>query len=99
MSEELAHLRRRRQWLVERSADHRRVLSAVARHYQQPIETGGKILGMLRYFKSPVVLSALGTILVRTKWRRFSKVPRWAWSGWKLFQVGRLIAAARAQRV
>jgi hypothetical protein len=99
MSEALAHIKRRREWLVQRAAEQRRTLDLLYRTYEKPMETGARVFGYLKFFKSPLVLTGVGALLMRTRWRKFSGLPRWAWRGWKLFQVGRIVALSRAGRL
>jgi hypothetical protein len=85
--EELA---RRREQLLARADAQRAELSAYHRQFEGPVRATETVLGFAnRLRRSPLLITGLAAVLIRTPWRKLARVPRWVWRGWKTLQFVR----------
>jgi hypothetical protein len=83
-------LARRREELVARSDAQRAELSVRARRLEGPVYAVGSALGLLNSLRrSPLLVTGLAAVLIRTPWRKLARWPKWVWRGWRFAQLVR----------
>jgi len=84
---QLELLSQRRSQLLARAEAQRSELGFYYTQFERPVrqtEAVGGFLNSLR--RSPVVLTALAALLLRTPWRKLARIPKLAWRGWTIVQ-------------
>jgi len=83
-------LSQRRAELVARSAAQRVELTMAAQRLQGPVYLLGSVLGLLNSLRrSPLAVTGLAAVLLRTPWRKLARWPKWLWRGWRFAQLAR----------
>jgi hypothetical protein len=86
----IAELAQRRELLVARAQSQREELAYYVRQFHGPVRVVGAVYGLGQTLgRSPLLITGLAALLMKTPWRRLARVPRWAWRGWKILQLFR----------
>lgn len=86
-------LAQRRERLVARSDELRRQLSDHCRAFQGPVQAAGLVYGLAAGLRrSPLLITGLGILLMKTPWRSVARLPKLAWRGWQILQFIRKFA-------
>jgi hypothetical protein len=88
----LEQIQSRKAALLAVCDEQREQIAFIYERVQQPVAMGTRAI---RMFKSPLFLTGLAALLVRTRWRRFAKVPGWIWKGWRLVQIWKTFSGLR----
>jgi hypothetical protein len=75
-----------------RQADLQRMqLALYHSRLEGPVAAAGVALGFLNSLRRspPLLITGLAVLLLKTPWRRLSRIPRLAWRGWKMVQFVR----------
>ena len=90
MSSKGEELARHREQLLARVEAQRLELSVFHRQFEGPVRAIEMVLGFVNSLRrSPLVITGLVAVLIRTPWRKLARVPRWVWRVWKAFQFVR----------
>jgi hypothetical protein len=90
VSSEIQTLARRREYLIARAAAQRAALHQYHRVFEGPVRAAELMLGFGNTLRrSPLFVTALAAVLVRTPWRRLARLPKWVWRGWRALQFVR----------
>ena len=83
-------LAERRARLVAKSDLQRMELAYHYARFEGPVQLTGAFLGLLNSLRrSPLAITGLATLLVKTPWRRLARIPKLAWRGWRVLQFVR----------
>jgi hypothetical protein len=83
-------LARRREALIVRAQAQRDEFARYNAQFEAPVRAAETVLGFLNILRrSPLAITGLTALLVRTPWRRLSRIPKWAWRGWKVVKFVR----------
>jgi hypothetical protein len=89
--EELA---RRRDRLVAQAQAQRGELAYYHQRFEGPVHATEVALGFANNLRqSPLFITALAAVLIRTPWRRVARVPKWVWRGWRVAQFVRSLTS------
>jgi hypothetical protein len=87
---QLQSLAQRRAELVARAETDRVRLAYYYRQIQAPVrlmQTGWGVASNLR--RSPLLVTAVAALLIRSPWRRAARLPKLVWRGWQVLQFVR----------
>jgi hypothetical protein len=80
----------RRAQLIARSEQQRRQLAAYHRQVVAPVQVTTSVFGLMNSLRrSPLFITAVAAILLRTRWGKLALVPKFAWRGWKVLRFVR----------
>jgi len=84
---ELEEIRRRRERLIARAMVQRSEMARVYHNLQKPVHVVENAFSYARYFKSPLFLTGLAAILIRTRWKKLARLPALLWKGWGILRL------------
>lgn len=83
-------LARRRAALIARAEAQRAELAFYARELEGPARIAESLGGFLNSVRrSPLLITGLAAVLIRTPWRKLARWPKWIWRGWRAAQFVR----------
>jgi len=76
--------------LVRQSEAERVRLAEYASHFEGPARVTGSVLGFLSSLRrSPLLVTVVAALMVKTPWRKLARLPKWAWRTWRVLQFFR----------
>lgn len=93
MRQRAEQLARKREQLVARADGQRAQLSEYWRRLEPPAQLAAGVFGLVNSVRrSPLLITGLGLLLLKTPWRRLARAPLLIWRGWSVLNfVRRLI--------
>jgi len=80
-------LSQRRSQLIAQAEAQRVRLSEYCAQFEGPIHLTESVAGLMGTLaRSPLAITGLAAVLLKTPWRRLARFPKLAWRGWKVFQ-------------
>jgi hypothetical protein len=76
--------------LVARANAQRLQLAEYVRQFEGPVHLAEGMVGLANSVRrSPLLLTGLALVLLRTPWRKFARIPKLAWGAWRIWQFVR----------
>ena len=96
MKSRLEQLAERRARLVARSDYLRAELAYQFGRLEGPVHLAENAFGFANSLRrSPLFLAAVAAVLIRTPWRKFARLTKLAWRGWKIMRFARGLVKQR----
>ena len=83
-------LSQRRAQLIAQAQGQRARLSSYCRQFEGPIQLTQSVAGLIGTLsRSPLAITGLAALLLKTPWRKLARIPKLTWRGWKIMQFVR----------
>ncbi len=90
MNARCEELARRRAELIAQADAQRAQLALYAQQFEGPVRAVGTVFGLVNSLRrSPLAVTALAAVLMRTPWRKLARVPKLAWRSWRIWSFVR----------
>jgi len=94
---ELERIAQRRAELLARADAQRAALGYYYQQFERPVRQAETAVGLANSLRrSPLFLTGLAAVLLRTPWRKLARVPKFAWRGWRVLQFVRSLKRVEA---
>ena len=65
----------------------------IYRQFETPVRAAGVLAGFVASLRqSPLLVTGVGLVLMKTPWRRLARLPLLVWQGWKILRFLRGLA-------